>query len=160
MSHEEPLRCVFLMNDDFTPMDFVVSVLVQFFDMDFETAKNTMLRIHNEGAGECGFYLREEAERKVAEVLAFAERHEHPLQCACETDQPMRANMIDKQVIAILRAGPETSRGPRAPETRIPFVLEVQTANGPASLQFGPQAAAELAEELASYMRLHSKPAT
>jgi ATP-dependent Clp protease adaptor protein ClpS len=75
MSHEEPLRCVFLMNDDFTPMDFVVSVLVQFFDMDFETAKNTMLRIHNEGAGECGFYLREEAERKVAEVLAFAERH-------------------------------------------------------------------------------------
>jgi len=85
MSQGEPLHCVFLMNDDFTPMEFVVHVLERFFDMDPETAKRTMLRIHNEGAGECGFYPRQEAEQKVAEVVAFAERHGHPLQCACET---------------------------------------------------------------------------
>jgi hypothetical protein len=54
----------------------------------------------------------------------------------------MRDNMIDKPVVAILRAGPETTRGPKAPETSIPFVIEVQTTNGPAVLQFGPQAAA------------------
>ena len=68
--------------------------------------------------------------------------------------------MIDKPVIAILRAGPETSPGPKAPETSTPFVVEVKTMNGPATFQFGPQAAAVLAEELASYMRLHSRPAT
>jgi ATP-dependent Clp protease adaptor protein ClpS len=84
MSQGEPLHCVFLMNDDFTPMEFVVHVLERFFDMDSETAKRTMLRIHNKGAGECGFYPRQEAERKVAEVVAFAECHGHPLQCACE----------------------------------------------------------------------------
>ena len=85
MPQEEPLHCVFLMNDDFTPMEFVVHVLERFFDMDSETATHTMLRIHNEGAAECGFYPRQEAEQKVAEVLAFAERHRHPLQCAFET---------------------------------------------------------------------------
>jgi ATP-dependent Clp protease adaptor protein ClpS len=84
MSQGEPLHCVFLMNDDFTPMEFVVHVLERSFDMDSETAKRTMLRIHNEGAWECGFYPRQEAEQKVAEVVAFAERHGHPLQCACE----------------------------------------------------------------------------
>jgi hypothetical protein len=67
--------------------------------------------------------------------------------------------MIDKLIIAILRVGPETSHGPKAPETSIPFVIEVQTTNGPATLQFVPRAAAVLAEELAGYMRLHSKPA-
>ena len=85
MPQEEPPHCVFLMNDDFTPMEFVVHVLERFFDMDSETATHTMLRIHNEGAAECGFYPRQEAEQKVAEVLAFAERHCHPLQCAFET---------------------------------------------------------------------------
>jgi hypothetical protein len=68
--------------------------------------------------------------------------------------------MIGKQIIGILRVGPETSRGPKAPETPIPFVIEVQTTNGPATFQLGPQAAAVLAEELAGYMSLHSKPAT
>lgn len=69
------------------------------------------------------------------------------------------STMIDKQMIAILRVGPESSHGPRAPETHVPFVIEVQTQNGPATLQFGPQAAAALAEDLASYMKMHSKPA-
>jgi hypothetical protein len=57
-----PFHSVFLLNDDYTPMDFVVHVLEHFFDMDSETAMATMLRIHNEGAAECGFYPRPEAE--------------------------------------------------------------------------------------------------
>jgi len=80
----EPLHCVFLLNDDYTPMEFVVRVLEHFLDLDSETARATMLRIHNEGVAECGFYPRPEAEHKVAEVLAFAERHRHPLQCDFE----------------------------------------------------------------------------
>ena len=83
-SQGEPLHCVFLMNDDLTPMEFVVRVLERFFDMDFETAKRTMFRIHNEGTADCGFYPNQEAERKVAEVLAFAVQHGHPLRCASE----------------------------------------------------------------------------
>jgi ATP-dependent Clp protease adaptor protein ClpS len=79
------------MNDDFTPMDFVVEVLQDFFDMDLETAKSIMFRIHNEGAADCGFYPRREAEQKVAEVLAFAKRHHHPLQCAFEMRKERRA---------------------------------------------------------------------
>jgi ATP-dependent Clp protease adaptor protein ClpS len=90
MSQEEPLHCVFLKNDDFTPMEFVVQVLERFFDMDHQTAMRTMLRINADGAGECGFYPREEAECKVAEVLAFAERHGHPLRCAFETGEGTR----------------------------------------------------------------------
>ena len=64
--------------------------------------------------------------------------------------------MIEKSIIAILRVGPETSHGPKALETSTPFVIEVQTQNGPATLQFVPHAAAALVEELASYMKLHS----
>jgi hypothetical protein len=64
--------------------------------------------------------------------------------------------MTTKQ-IAILRAGPPTSRGPKAPDTTTPFVIEVETHDGPAVLQIGPQAVAVLAEELAGYMKLHSK---
>jgi ATP-dependent Clp protease adaptor protein ClpS len=81
---QEGLHCVSLKDDDFTPMEFVVDVLQRFFDMDFDTATLTMLRVHNEGTAECGFYPRQEAEKKVTEVLAFAERHRHPLQCAFE----------------------------------------------------------------------------
>jgi ATP-dependent Clp protease adaptor protein ClpS len=84
MSQGEPLHCVYLMNDDFTPMDFVVLVLQRFFDMDFETAKRTMFRIHDEGTADCGFFSRQEAEQKVAAVLAFAGHKGHPLQCAFE----------------------------------------------------------------------------
>jgi hypothetical protein len=59
--------------------------------------------------------------------------------------------------IAILRAGPPTSRGPKAPDTTTPFVIEVETHEGPAVLQIGPQASAVLAKELAGYLKLHSK---
>jgi ATP-dependent Clp protease adaptor protein ClpS len=90
MSQEKSPHCVFLVNDDFTPMEFVVDVLQRFFDMGFDTATNTMLRVHNEGTADCGFYPRREAEQKVAEVLAFAGRHRHPLQCAFETREERR----------------------------------------------------------------------
>ena len=83
-SGEPSLHCVFLLNDDFTPTEFVVHVLERFFDMDNVTAKRTVHRIDSEGSAECGFYPRAEAERKVADVLAFAERHRHPLQCDFE----------------------------------------------------------------------------
>jgi ATP-dependent Clp protease adaptor protein ClpS len=96
-----PFHSVFLLNDDYTPMDFVVHVLEHFFDMDSETAMATMLRIHNEGAAECGFYPRPEAEQKVTEVLAFAECHRHPLQCR---NAPSRHSDSTRSLVA------ETSR--------------------------------------------------
>lgn len=68
--------------------------------------------------------------------------------------------MINKPIIGILRVGPETLHGPKVPETGTPFVVEVLTQNGPATLQFVPRAAAVLAEDVASYMTLYSKPAT
>jgi ATP-dependent Clp protease adaptor protein ClpS len=75
---------VLLLNDDETPMEFVVLVLERFFDMSNVEAKTHMLRIHHEGVATCGTYRREEAARKVADVLAFARAHKHPLQCALE----------------------------------------------------------------------------
>jgi ATP-dependent Clp protease adaptor protein ClpS len=78
-------RChVSLLNDDHTPMDFVVGVLERFFGMSYDEAIAQMLRIHNEGKAICGTYSREEAEKKVADVLAFSAKHKHPLQCTLE----------------------------------------------------------------------------
>jgi ATP-dependent Clp protease adaptor protein ClpS len=78
-------RCdVSLLNDDHTPMDFVVGVLERFFGMSNDEAITHMLRIHDEGKAICGTYSREEAEKKVADVLAFAAKHKHPLQCTLE----------------------------------------------------------------------------
>jgi ATP-dependent Clp protease adaptor protein ClpS len=67
-------------------MDFVVGVLQRFFLMSNDEAITQMLRIHNEGKAICGTYSREEAEKKVADVLAFAAKHKHPLQCILEQD--------------------------------------------------------------------------
>jgi ATP-dependent Clp protease adaptor protein ClpS len=75
---------VMLLNDDRTPMEFVVHVLERFFELDRRSAMRLMLRVHNEGIGACGSYPRAEADRKVAEVLAFAREHQHPLQCVLE----------------------------------------------------------------------------
>jgi ATP-dependent Clp protease adaptor protein ClpS len=74
-------RCdVLLLNDNDTPMEFVVIVLERFFGMPRGIAVAYMHRIHNTGNAICGTYLREEAEKKVADVLAFAAKHKHPLQ--------------------------------------------------------------------------------
>ncbi|MDR3412467.1 MAG: ATP-dependent Clp protease adapter ClpS [Formivibrio sp.] len=75
---------VVLLNDDFTPMDFVTTVLQTFFAMDYERATQIMLKIHTEGRGICGVFPKDVAATKVSEVTHFARQHQHPLQCIME----------------------------------------------------------------------------
>lgn len=75
---------VLILNDDYTPMDFVVHVLERFFQKDQEAATRIMLHVHNHGVGECGIYTFEVAETKVSQVMDFARQHQHPLQCVME----------------------------------------------------------------------------
>jgi ATP-dependent Clp protease adaptor protein ClpS len=75
---------VVLLNDDFTPMEFVVHVIQEFFNKDRDTATQIMLRIHLEGKGICGIYSRDVASTKVDQVLAAARTSGHPLQCMSE----------------------------------------------------------------------------
>lgn len=75
---------VVLLNDDYTTMDFVVEVLQTIFGMDFERANQVMLKVHQEGSAVCGIYPKDLAETKVAQVVALARRHEHPLRCVTE----------------------------------------------------------------------------
>jgi ATP-dependent Clp protease adaptor protein ClpS len=79
-----PMYKVVLMNDDFTPMDFVVEVLRTFFGMDHDRATQIMLNVHTRGKGICGVYTFEIAETKVVQVNEFARQNEHPLKCAME----------------------------------------------------------------------------
>jgi ATP-dependent Clp protease adaptor protein ClpS len=75
---------VVLLNDDYTPMEFVVMVLQEYFKRDLETATQIMLKIHHEGRGVCGVYSKDVAATKVELVLAAARRGGHPLQCIME----------------------------------------------------------------------------
>ena len=75
---------VVMLNDDFTPMEFVVMVLQEYFKRDLETATQIMLKIHHEGRGVCGVYTKDVAATKVELVLAAARRGGHPLQCIME----------------------------------------------------------------------------
>ena len=77
---------VLLLNDDYTPMEFVVHVLQQFFAKSAEEATRIMLHVHQKGVGICGVYTYEVAETKVAQVTSFARQHEHPLQCTMEKE--------------------------------------------------------------------------
>ena len=77
---------VMLLNDDYTPMEFVVFVLERFFGKSREEATRIMLHVHQKGVGLCGVYTYEVAETKVAQVLDMAQRNEHPLQCVMEKD--------------------------------------------------------------------------
>jgi ATP-dependent Clp protease adaptor protein ClpS len=79
-----PLYTVLLLNDDFTPMDFVVHVLQRFFSMNRERATQTMFKVHMEGRGICGTYPRDIAATKVEQVSGFAREHRHPLVCIME----------------------------------------------------------------------------
>lgn len=79
-----PLFRVLLLNDDFTPMDFVVEVLLRFFAMNREKATQVMLHVHTRGKGVCGVYTREVAETKVSQVNEYARQHQHPLLCTME----------------------------------------------------------------------------
>ncbi|MEZ2130635.1 MULTISPECIES: ATP-dependent Clp protease adapter ClpS [unclassified Sinorhizobium] len=75
---------VLLLNDDYTPMEFVIHILERFFQKDHESATRIMLHVHNHGVGECGIYTYEVAETKVSQVMDFARQHQHPLQCVME----------------------------------------------------------------------------
>ena len=77
---------VLLLNDDYTPMEFVVYVLEQFFNKRSEEATRIMLHVHQRGVGVCGVYSYEVAETKVTQVMDFARKNEHPLQCTLEKD--------------------------------------------------------------------------
>ena len=75
---------VLLLNDDYTPMEFVVMVLKRFFRMDLEQATRVMLHVHQKGVGVCGIFPYEVAETKVNQVMDFARQNQHPLQCTLE----------------------------------------------------------------------------
>ena len=79
-----PLYSVLLLNDDYTPMDFVVEVLVRFFGMDLERATQVMLHVHTRGRGVCGVFTRDVAESKVAQVNEYARLNQHPLLATAE----------------------------------------------------------------------------
>ena len=79
-----PLYRVLLLNDDFTPMDFVVEVLIDFFGMSEEMATRVMLQIHTQGVGVCGTYTKDVAETKVVIVNEYSREHQHPLLCTME----------------------------------------------------------------------------
>lgn len=75
---------VLLLNDDYTPMEFVVHILENFFQKTREEATQIMLHVHNSGVGQCGVYTYEVAETKVTQVMDFARKNQHPLQCVME----------------------------------------------------------------------------
>jgi ATP-dependent Clp protease adaptor protein ClpS len=77
---------VLLLNDDYTPMEFVVHVLERFFNKGREDATRIMLHVHHKGVGICGVYTYEVAETKVAQVMDFSRQHQHPLQCTMEKE--------------------------------------------------------------------------
>ncbi len=81
---EPPLYRVVLINDDYTPMEFVVSVLESIFGMERTRATQVMLEVHTKGKGVCGVYNFEIAETKVAQVMSAAKQHQHPLLCTME----------------------------------------------------------------------------
>lgn len=75
---------VLLLNDDYTPMEFVIAVLERFFHKSREDATRIMLHVHHNGVGECGIFTFEVAETKVTQVMDYARKHQHPLQCVME----------------------------------------------------------------------------
>ncbi len=81
-----PLYKVLLLNDDFTPMEFVVHVLERFFGMNHAQAFELMLTVHKKGVAVVGVFAFEIAETKVGQVMEFARRHQHPLQCTLEKE--------------------------------------------------------------------------
>jgi ATP-dependent Clp protease adaptor protein ClpS len=81
---EPPLYRVVLINDDYTPMEFVVNILESIFSMERTRATQVMLEVHTKGKGICGVYNFEIAETKVAQVMGLAQQHQHPLLCTME----------------------------------------------------------------------------
>lgn len=81
-----PLYKVLVLNDDYTPMEFVVMLLMQFFNMSQEKAEQIMLHIHTQGLGVCGVFTREIAETKIRQIMECARANQHPLQCIMERE--------------------------------------------------------------------------
>jgi ATP-dependent Clp protease adaptor protein ClpS len=81
---EPPMYRVVLLNDDYTPMDFVVMILMTVFRKDRQAAENIMMNVHRQGRGECGVYTYEVAETKVQTVKTLAQAEKHPLRCVME----------------------------------------------------------------------------
>lgn len=79
-----PMYKVILLNDDFTPMDFVIFILQEYFHKDTQTATRIMLKVHHEGKGVCGVFSRDIASTKVKQVIRHARQEGHPLQCTME----------------------------------------------------------------------------
>lgn len=79
-----PMYQVVLLNDDYTPMEFVIGVLERFFNKNADEATRIMLQVHHEGRGVCGVYTRDVAATRVAQVLQYARQSQHPLQCVME----------------------------------------------------------------------------
>lgn len=79
-----PMFKVMLLNDDYTPMEFVVETITRFFNKSREQAAQIMLKVHTEGAAVCGIYPQDIAETKMNQVLNFAKEYQHPLQCTIE----------------------------------------------------------------------------
>ena len=77
---------VIILNDDYTPMDFVVHILQAFFNLSHEKAQNIMLNVHTKGKGVCGVYTRDIAETKVEQVNDYSRQNQHPLLCTMEAD--------------------------------------------------------------------------
>jgi ATP-dependent Clp protease adaptor protein ClpS len=85
---EQSMWSVLLLNDDTTPMEFVVYIIERFFEADHDSAKRKMLGAHNEGSVECGVYPYEEAKTKALQVTNFARKHQHTLQCCVIERKP------------------------------------------------------------------------
>tara|TARA_B110000196_G_C21091278_1_gene637685 strand:+ start:978 stop:1304 length:327 start_codon:yes stop_codon:yes gene_type:complete len=83
---QPPKYQVLMLNDDYTPMDFVIKVLEGLFRMEHESATRTMLQVHTEGLAQCGVYTFEIAEAKVEQANSYAQQHGHPLQCTMEEE--------------------------------------------------------------------------
>jgi len=83
---KQSLYKVLILNDDYTPMEFVVHILEKFFNKGREQAVEIMLHVHRHGVGVCGVFTFEVAETKVAQVIEFSRRHQHPLQCTMEKE--------------------------------------------------------------------------
>lgn len=81
-----PMYKVLLINDDYTPMEFVVHILEEFFSMDRPRATRIMLTVHTQGKGLCGIFTREIAETKVAQVNEYSRKNQHPLLCTMEAE--------------------------------------------------------------------------
>jgi ATP-dependent Clp protease adaptor protein ClpS len=81
-----PMYKVVILNDDYTPMEFVVHILQAFFNLAHEKAQNVMLNVHTKGKGVCGVYTRDVAETKVEQVNDYSRQNQHPLLCTMEAD--------------------------------------------------------------------------